>query len=351
MDDEERLQSVSFMAHHWMDNNYVSQLFERLTPQFSEDIDTNIIGMLSELVRRFHNPNITSLPGSLIAAGIAKQILSLMPADLKMHSKSIVFTEGTNLPISAIDSSVRKGDTNQHLKEEITQLECTILPIDKIAGLHKKTPDLVDFLKDPGPLEGLYLTWTSRSPPLGMARLKTGEQLPVLLETKKRYVEKLVLELDLINFRFERVKDLNATRQAQVTRKGNYGQIPSTSNMIRQSGDHQLIVAGFTQTNDEWKDYVTVMDTVLPNTVIKLRWRLWPTGSPLEGGDTLCVLSDSVPSLPVVLPLCPTHCNSWQNLGTATEDFKPIGITKTDATADVYPKARGYPTIKFVTAL
>ena len=49
------------------------------------------------------------------------------------------------------------------------------------------------------PLEELKLTWTSLSPPLGMARLKTVELLLVLLKTKKRYVEELVIKLDLIN--------------------------------------------------------------------------------------------------------------------------------------------------------
>ena len=71
------------MAHWWMNNDFVSQLFERLTPQFSADIHINIIRMLCELVRRFHNPNITSLADSLMAAGTAKQFLSLMLADLK----------------------------------------------------------------------------------------------------------------------------------------------------------------------------------------------------------------------------------------------------------------------------
>lgn len=314
MDDEDHCQigNGTTLASWWMGHGFVNQLFDRLTSGYSSDVHINIIRMLCELVRRFHNPNITCLADRLMSAETAGNLLSLMLADLKTDSKSIIFTEGINLLISVIDSLVRREDMNRNIREEVLRVDGTHLPVSDdvetqialtFTAILDRTSELVAFLKDPGHLAPLELTWTTLQPPLGMARLKTVELLLVLLKTKKPYVEDLAVELDLINICLDLffLYDMNnllhiladeivgsclvSENQRLVTclledchilqrlldavaddinperpksqRKGYFGHITSISNKIIQAEDNQPIVKQHTQSNTEWLNFVS----------------------------------------------------------------------------------------------
>eukprot|EP01006_Ploeotia_vitrea_P026427 TRINITY_DN59413_c0_g1_i1.p1 TRINITY_DN59413_c0_g1~~TRINITY_DN59413_c0_g1_i1.p1 ORF type:complete len:788 (-),score=143.05 TRINITY_DN59413_c0_g1_i1:351-2714(-) len=109
MDEDERPDQGQ-TAHRWLQFDLVPQLFQQLTPERSTDVHINTIRMLSEIVRRFHNPSVARLAEVLMTASNVKQFLALMMDDLKRDPKSTVFTEGTNLLITIVDSLVRREE-------------------------------------------------------------------------------------------------------------------------------------------------------------------------------------------------------------------------------------------------
>lgn len=314
MDDENRLQNGCSMSDWWMMHSFVPELFRRLTPQCSADVHINIIRMLCELVRRFNNPNVAHLADSLMIPEAARQLMSLMLDDLKLDSRSIIFTEGANLVISIIDSLVRKEDACRQMREKLQQMDCTNsqdLGTDvehrvnlTFQAFMEGVPELVGFLRDPGPLDSMELTWATLSPPLGLARLKAVELLLVMMKTKRRFIEDAMVSLGLVNICLDLffTYDMNnllhilvdeivtsclvsdnaelisslfndcrllerillamkeecggSADRPQAMRKGYFGHITSISNKIHQASEQQALVRQFTQPSGDWWDFV-----------------------------------------------------------------------------------------------
>eukprot|EP00906_Rhabdomonas_costata_P025473 RCo036413 len=212
MDEEDRMNGGA-LASWWMQHNLLSVLLERLVTAESSDIHVNIIRMLCEVVRRFHNPNITAFAELIMSVDTVERLLTLMMNDLAVNQKSVLFSEGTNLLISVIDSLVRREEMARTLSQESAESTAEVTassspPRDADAEEHQidrtigailaRSEELVRFLRDPGPLESIELSWTTLSPPLGLSRLKTVELLLVLLKTKKRHVEDTLIALNVL---------------------------------------------------------------------------------------------------------------------------------------------------------
>eukprot|EP00667_Euglena_gracilis_P003168 EG_transcript_3178 len=345
MDEENHLQNGYSMSDWWMRHDLMPELFHRLTPDQPPDVHINIIRMLCELIRRFNNPNVVHLADSLMGPEASRQLMSIMLDDLKHNPRSIVFNEGINLAISIIDSLVRKEDACRQMREKLQQMEMynseeLTLEVEAsvnqtLKALLERAEELVEYLKHPGQLEDLHMTWVSLSPPLGLARLKIVELLLVMMKTKKRYIEEELARLDMINicldlfFQYdmnnllhilvdeivtsclvsdnvqlithlfdkcrilERIllaaeDDLDASRQRQGRRlrKGYFGHITSMSNKIQQSEDQQPIVKEYTGRCDAWREYVTT--TLAARNATDTLVLGGANASGIQSGDLLC---------------------------------------------------------------
>eukprot|EP01004_Peranema_trichophorum_P009582 NODE_832_length_2321_cov_72.071429_g708_i0.p1 GENE.NODE_832_length_2321_cov_72.071429_g708_i0~~NODE_832_length_2321_cov_72.071429_g708_i0.p1 ORF type:complete len:691 (-),score=120.11 NODE_832_length_2321_cov_72.071429_g708_i0:172-2244(-) len=300
MDEDENIQKGK-ISKWWMEYGFIKFLFSRLTHDYSPDFHINIIRMLSEIVRRFQNPNISTIADNLMTPEVSHDLMNLMMKDLQINSKSVIFIESTNLIIAIIDSLVRKEEMNklcQNNKDEDSDIDNKI--DETFRGFLDFTEQLVAFLRNPGELEQIELTWGTLTPPLGMVRLKVVELLLVLLKTKRRYVEDQMLQLNLLSvcldlfFTYdmnnllhilvdeiivsclysenaELITDLfskaqllnrlikavqdDENRPPKSTRKGYFGHIISISNKIEEAKQNPM-VNPFIESNQEWKRYV-----------------------------------------------------------------------------------------------
>eukprot|EP01012_Entosiphon_sulcatum_P004177 TRINITY_DN1155_c0_g1_i1.p1 TRINITY_DN1155_c0_g1~~TRINITY_DN1155_c0_g1_i1.p1 ORF type:complete len:630 (+),score=95.07 TRINITY_DN1155_c0_g1_i1:897-2786(+) len=295
MDDEDRVPG-GLLARWWIKHDFLAHLFSRLTPECGADAHINTIRMLCELVRRSHNPSISTMAENLMKPETCASFLDLMLKNLEEDCKSTVFSEGTNLLISVIDALVRKDDQYTQDTDD-NGVNHTFRAILARAG------QLVDILKNPGPLEQIELTCGPLQPPLGMARLKTVELLVVLLKTRRMYVEEEFIRLDVVNicldlfFAYDMNNLLHILVEEIVTscllstntvliaylfdtchvldrllavtdtdakdppgsrprRPGYFGHITSISNKIVQAAEGSSIVQAQTCTNQQWAAYV-----------------------------------------------------------------------------------------------